>query len=69
MTSRTKAPPIQGEWECSDCGYYVRGTSKRAPNRCPDCSATSDAFDFWPDEEDWDDDDDYDYDDDYDDDD
>ena len=72
MTVSIKPTLIQGEWECSDCGFYVRGTSKKAPHRCPECGAPSDTFDFWPDEEDddWDDEDDsddYDYEDDDDD--
>lgn len=50
--------PTTGEWECSDCGYYVRGTSRKPPKRCPECGGTSDVFDFFPDDddEDWDDD-------------
>ena len=51
--------PVSGEWECSDCGYYVRGTSRKTPKRCPECGGTSEVFDFYPDddEDDWEDDD------------
>ncbi len=65
MAVSIKQALIQGEWECSDCGYCASGSSKKAPKRCPDCGAPSVTFDFWPDEdEDWDDEDDYDDDDD-----
>ena len=31
MTVDTKKTPIQGEWECNDCGYYVSGISSKIP--------------------------------------
>lgn len=47
---------ITGEWECDECGYVRRGTLRNRPGRCPECSASANAFSFWSDDEDDDDD-------------
>ena len=63
-TVATGGATIAGEWECDQCGFTRRGTLRNRPGRCPECSASGDAFSFWSDDEDEDDSDDLDDDDD-----
>ncbi len=49
--------PVEGEWECTMCGYVREG--RKPPATCPDCGADADEFEFYEfgDDEDWDDED------------
>lgn len=53
--------PVEGEWECMECGYIEEGTSNQRPKACPACNADASVFEFFEseewDEDDWDDDD------------
>ena len=39
-----------GEWECMECGYAT--SSQKRPERCPECEAPTEAFEFFEREED-----------------
>ncbi len=55
MLQSKGTPAATGEWECMECGYIEEGTELERPAKCPECNATSDAFEFFSyDEEEWD---------------
>ena len=58
MLQTKGTPAATGEWECMECGYIEEGTELERPAKCPECNATSEAFEFFSyDEEEWDGDD------------
>ena len=47
------ASPIEGEWECGDCGYVKIGTAAEPPEKsCPECGAPANMFVFYSYEDD-----------------
>jgi len=43
-------PAITGEWECMECGYIEKGVELRRPPQCRECSASTRALEFFPDD-------------------